>query len=146
MRVVQGALSQVEKILPLLDDYRAISLLQTIVNIEPKTLTLAAVGVLVADGILIAAVPDSSNELIALQVVFTILALVASAPLFIGAQLNTIIQGTTPISVAIPEASPSAAKKSQSAPKVSRPSSSRRPAAPAGRAVDFGAFERIIGD
>jgi hypothetical protein len=144
--VVQGALSQVENILPLLDEYRAISLLQTIVNIEPITLTLAAAGVLAADGILIAAVPDSSTELIVLQVVLTILALVSSAPLFIGAQLNTIIQGTTQISVAIPTASNSAAKSSQSAPKGSRPASSRRPAAPAGRAVDFSAFERIIGD
>ncbi len=140
LRVVQGALSQVEKILPLLDEYRAISLLQTIVSIEPKTLTLAAAGILAADGILIATVPDSSTELVALQVVLTILALVSSAPLFVGAQLNTIIQGTTPISVAVPKASQSA-KPSQSAPK-----SSRRPAAPAGRAVDFGAFERIIGD
>ncbi len=142
---MQGALSQVEKILPLLDEYRAISLLQTIVNIEPKTLILAAAGVLAADGILIAAVPDSSTELIALQVVLSILALVSSAPLFIGAQLNTIIQGTTPISVAIPKASQSAAKLSQSAPKGSRPSSSRRPV-PAGRAVEFGAFERLIGE
>ena len=145
LRVVQGALSQVEKILPLLDEYRAISLLQTIVSIEPKTLTLAAAGILAADGILIAAVPDSSTNLVALQVVLTILALVSSAPLFVGAQLNTIIQGTTPISVAIPKASQSA-KLSQSAPKGSRPLSPRRPAAPVGRAVDFGAFERIIGD
>jgi hypothetical protein len=173
-RVVQGALSQVEKILPLLDEYRAISLLETIVNIEPKILTLAAVGVLAADGVLIAAVPDSSTELIALQVVLTILALALSAPLFIGAQLNTLIQGTTPISVAIPKSSQSAAKSSQSAPKGSRqgttpisvaipkssqsaakssqsapkgsrPSSSQRPI-PAERAVEFGIFERLIGD
>jgi hypothetical protein len=94
---LQGALSQVEKLLPLLDDYRAISLLETFVNIEPITFTLAATSILVADAIVVAAVPDSSTELIALQVLLTILALTASAPLFISAQLNSIIQGTTPI-------------------------------------------------
>jgi hypothetical protein len=87
----------VEKLLPLLDDYRAISLLEKVVNIEPITFTLAATAILASDVALIAAVPDSSTELIALQVVFTILALTASAPLFIGAQINSIIQGTTPI-------------------------------------------------
>lgn len=93
----QGALSQVEKLLPLLDDYRAISLLTKFVNIEPLTFTLAATGILFADGILIAAVPDSSTELVALQVVLTILAITAAAPLLIGAQINSIIQGNTPI-------------------------------------------------
>ncbi len=86
-----------EKLLPLLDNYRAISLLEKFVNIEPITFTLAATAILAADGILIAAVPDSSTELIALQVVFTVLALTASAPLFISAQINSIIQGTTPL-------------------------------------------------
>ncbi len=86
-------MSQVEKILPLLDDYKAISLLTNIVSIEPSSLYLAATGILVADGALIAAVPDSSSELVALQVVFTILALTASIPFIVGAQINSIIQG-----------------------------------------------------
>ena len=94
---IQGVLSQVKKLLPLLDDYKAISLLTNIVNIEPSSLYLAATGILVADGALILAVPDSSTELVALQVVFTVLALTASAPFFIGAQINSIIQGNTPI-------------------------------------------------
>jgi hypothetical protein len=93
----QGALSKIEKLLPLLDDYRAISLLNKIVNIEPVTFTLAAAGILLADGVMVAAVPDSSNELIALQVILTVLAVTASAPLFVGAQINSIIQGNTPI-------------------------------------------------
>jgi hypothetical protein len=67
------------------------------VNIEPITFTLAATSILVADAIVVASVPDSSTELIALQVLLTILALTASAPLFISAQINSIIQGTTPI-------------------------------------------------
>ena len=40
--MLQGALSKIEKLLPLLDDYRAISLLTKIVNIEPITFTVAA--------------------------------------------------------------------------------------------------------
>lgn len=95
--MLQGALSKIEKLLPLLDDYRAISLLTKIVNIEPITFTLAAAGILFADGVMVAAVPDSSNGLVLLQVVLTVLALTASAPLFVGAQLNSIIQGDTPI-------------------------------------------------
>ncbi len=94
---MQGALSQVEKLLPLLDDYRAISLLTNFVNTEPITLTLSAVGLLVFDGAVIAAVPDSSTGLIAVQVATTILALTAVAPLLVAAQILTIIQGTTPL-------------------------------------------------
>ena len=80
-----------------MDDYRAISLLNTIVNINAKSLALAATAILIADGVLVAAVPDSGSELIALQVVATILAFTASAPLFVGAKVNSIVQGNTPI-------------------------------------------------
>lgn len=66
-------------------------------NIAPNTLTLAATAVLFVDGVVVAAVPDSSNILIVLQSVLTILAVTAAAPLFVGAQLNSIIQGNTPI-------------------------------------------------
>ena len=95
--MLQGALSKIEKLLPLLDDYRAISLLTKVVNIAPTTFTLAALSILFADGVLVAAVPDSSNILIVLQGVLTILAVTAAAPLFVGAKLNSIIQGNTPI-------------------------------------------------
>ena len=90
-------MSQVEKLLPLLDDYRAISLLNNVVTIEPLFLSLAATTLLGADAFLVAAVPDSNVGLIALQAVFTILALTASVPLFIGAFINSYIRGETPI-------------------------------------------------
>merc|ERR1711966_538347 len=88
----QGALSQVEKLLPLADDWRVISLTKTVVNTAPSTFYFAAIALALSEAGIIAAVPDDSAATIAAQVVTGLLAVTAAVPLVLTGKISGYIQ------------------------------------------------------
>ncbi|EKX53672.1 hypothetical protein GUITHDRAFT_100650 [Guillardia theta CCMP2712] len=92
-----GALSKAEELLPLLDDYRVISLTKKIVSVSPGTLYFYAMLALGADAAVIAGVPDNSGALIAAQVATTVAILPLVGALIVGGKINSIIQGNEPL-------------------------------------------------
>eukprot|EP00960_Hanusia_phi_P049970 759911-Hanusia_phi.AAC.8 len=92
-----GALSKAEELLPLLDDYRVISLTKKIVSVSPGTFYFYAVFALGADAALVAGVPDNSGALIAAQVAATAAILPLVGALLVGGKINSIIQGNEPL-------------------------------------------------
>mmetsp|Transcript_47710 Transcript_47710/g.158108 ORF Transcript_47710/g.158108 Transcript_47710/m.158108 type:complete len:179 (-) Transcript_47710:344-880(-) len=89
-----GAISQAEKLLPLADKLQVLALAETLINVPAGLLTAAAVALLAGEVGLIAAVPDDSAPLVALQLVSGGVAGLGAVVLLASGALFSALQST----------------------------------------------------